>query len=167
MSKTIESTIEDLLAKIIENAGYALVRVHVSGGGKYAALQIMVERRDEVGMTVEDCAKISKLVSAQLESDKDLADKYDLEVSSPGIDRPLVKLKDYERFQGHVAKIDLEKPFGKHKRFQGAILSVTGSDVEFETETGPIKVAFDQIEKAKLVLTDKLLKAAQSGKVSH
>ena len=167
MSKALENKIADLVAKDIEIAGYALVRVHLSGGGKYATLQIMADRQDEAGMTVEDCAKISKLIMAKLESDKDLSDRFDLEVSSPGIDRPLVKIKDYDRFCGHVAKIELATPIGKQKRLQGTIAGVTGNEIEFETDTGSLKIAFDQIEKAKLVLTDKLLKAAQSGKVSH
>jgi len=127
----------------------------------------MAERHDGVGMTVEDCANISRLVTEKLEADKDLADRYDLEVSSPGIDRPLMKLQDYTRFQGHVAKVELNAPVDGQKRFQGKITQVAGNVIEFDADKVSVKVPFEQIEKAKLVLTDELLKAAASGKVSH
>jgi len=161
MSKNVESKIAALIAADMDAAGYDLVRVHISGNGKYAALQIMAERRDGIGMTVEDCAAISKAVTARLEADKDLADRYDLEVSSPGIDRPLVKLQDFDRFCGHVAKIELNAPVDGQRRFQGKIAAVSGDEVTFDTEKGVVKTAFAAIEKAKLVLTDDLLKAAR------
>ena len=167
MSKSVEKSITDLVAGDIVAAGYELVRVYISGNGKYAALQIMAERQDGAGMTVEDCAAISKLVSAKLEADAELADRYDLEVSSPGIDRPLMKLQDYARFQGHVAKVELEAPVEGQKRFQGKIARVSGDAIEFGTEKGLVNVAFAAIAKAKLVLTDELLKAASKGQVSH
>ena len=166
MSKAVENRIGSLIASDLDAAGYDLVRVHLSGGGKYAALQIMAERRDGVGMTVEDCAKISKAVLEKLEADKDLADRYDLEVSSPGIDRPLTKLADYVRFQGHVAKVDLNAPIEGQNRFQGKIVGEAGDVISFATEKSPINAPFDAIERAKLVLTDELLKAAASGKVN-
>jgi ribosome maturation factor RimP len=167
MSKAVESKITGLIAGNIEAAGYNLVRVQITGGGKYAALQIMAERHDGVGMTVEDCGKISRAVSDVIEADKDLADRYDLEVSSPGIDRPLTKLQDYPRFQGHVAKVELNAPIEGQRRFQGKIAAISGEVIEFDTEKGAVKAPFAAIEKAKLVLTDELLKAAASGKVSH
>jgi len=167
MSKAIEKKIYDLIVADIDGAGYGLVRVQITGGGKYAALQIMAERQDGIGMTVEDCARISKSITEKLEADKDLADKFDLEVSSPGIDRPLVKVQDYTRFVGHVAKVELNAPVDGQRRFQGKITGVSGEVVEFETDKGALRVAFETIEKAKLVLTDELLKAAASGKVSH
>ncbi len=167
MSKAVENKIAALIADDIGAAGYELVRVQIMGGGKYAALQIMAERKDGVGMTVEDCATISSGVSEKLEADAELADRFDLEVSSPGIDRPLVKIADYARFQGHVAKIELSAPREGQKRFQGAIVGVSDEEIEFGTEKGAIRVPFGAIERAKLVLTDALLKAAASGKVSH
>ncbi|MGB9151625.1 MAG: ribosome maturation factor RimP [Alphaproteobacteria bacterium] len=167
MSKSIESKIASLIAESIDAAGYDLVRVHLSGGGKYAALQIMAERRDNVGMTVEDCAAISRLVTEKLGADANLADKYDLEVSSPGIDRPLMKLQDYARFQGHVAKVELNTPLDGQKRFQGRIAQIEGDVIEFNAEKTSVKVPFGQIEKAKLVLTDELLKAARAVKGSR
>jgi ribosome maturation factor RimP len=160
MSKAVENKIASLIADDIDAAGYDLVRVYLSGGGKYAALQVMAERRDGKGMTVEDCAGISRLVSAKLEADADLADRYDLEVSSPGIDRPLMKLQDYARFQGHVAKVELNAPIEGQRRFQGKIAAVAGDVIEFDAAKTLLKVPFATIEKAKLVLTDELLKEA-------
>jgi ribosome maturation factor RimP len=167
MSKAVESKIATLIEADIEKAGYHLVRVHISGNGKYAGLQIMAERHDGVGMTVDDCAVISRQVSEKIEAEKDLADRYDLEVSSPGIDRPLTKLQDYPRFQGHVAKVELSAPVDGQKRFQGKIVQVAGEEIEFKTDKGSVNVKFALIEKAKLVLTDDLLKAAARGKVTH
>ena len=167
MSKAVENRIGSLIASDLDAAWYDLVRVHLSGGGKYAALQIMAERHDGIGMTVEDCARISRLVSEKVEADKDLADRYDLEVSSPGIDRPLVKPADYARFEGHVAKIEVGAPIEGQRRFQGKIAGVSGETVAVATEKGSVNIPFGAIERAKLVLTDELLKAAASGKVSH
>jgi ribosome maturation factor RimP len=167
MAKSVESRINELVAGDIAASGYELVRVLIKGNGKYATLQIMAERKDSVGMTVEDCVLISKSVSAMLEADKELADRFDLEVSSPGIDRPLMKLQDYTRFQGHIAKIELGTPVGGQKKFQGKIARVSDDAIEFGTEKGAVNVPFEAIAKAQLVLTDELLKAAASGKISH
>lgn len=166
MAKVVENKIEALIAAESAAAGYELVRVQVMGGGKYATLQIMAERQDGVGMTVEDCACISRLVSAKLEADADLADRYDLEVSSPGIDRPLVKLADFARFQGHVAKIEVGAPVEGQRRFQGTITGVEGEEILLDTDKGAVRLPFAGIERAKLVLTDALLKAAASGQVN-
>jgi ribosome maturation factor RimP len=167
MAKAVEKQIEDMIAGDIASAGYDLVRVQVTGSGKYTILQIMAERQDGKGMTVDDCAVISKAVTEKLEADKDLVDKYDLEVSSPGIDRPLIKPADYERFAGHVAKVELSAPQNGQRRFQGKIAGVKGEEVELAIEKGNVVIPFAAIEKAKLVLTDELLKAAASGKVTH
>jgi ribosome maturation factor RimP len=162
MSKVIESRITGLVATDIEAAGYDLVRVHLSGGGKYAALQIMAERKDGIGMNVEDCAAISRIVIAKFEGEKDLVDRYDLEVSSPGIDRPLMKPQDYVRFQGHVAKVELNTAIEGQRRFQGKIAEVSNDEIMFDVSKAVLKVPFTAIEKAKLVLTDELLKAAKA-----
>ena len=167
MSKAVETKVADLIAGAMDAAGYDLVRVLITGGGKYAALQIMAERRDGVGMTVEDCAAISRTVSERIEADAALAERFDLEVSSPGIDRPLMKAQDYARFQGHVAKVELNAPVNGQRRFQAKIARVSGDEVEFSTDKGALIVPVAAIERAKLVLTDELLKAAASGYASH
>ncbi|MDD3371188.1 MAG: ribosome maturation factor RimP [Alphaproteobacteria bacterium] len=164
MSKAAEKKIAGLIAGGIEEAGYDLVRVQITGGGKHATLQIMVDRKDEAGMTVDDCATVSCIVSPILEADADLASRYDLEVSSPGIDRPLVKLGDYKKYAGHLAKIELTAPIDGRRRFQGKIGKVEGDKIQVDTDKGSVTLPYETIEQAKLVLTDELIKAATSGK---
>ncbi len=161
MSKAVESKIADLIASKVEAAGYDLVRIQIMGGGKYATLQIMAERKDGVGMTVEDCAGLSDLVSTIIEADADLADRFGLEVSSPGIDRPLVRVKDYEKYVGLVAKVELSIPIEGQRRFQAKIKSVSGEEITFDADKKVLKVPFKDIERAKLVLTDELLKSRE------
>ena len=167
-SKPVERKISDLVVDNLATMGFELVRVQLMGGGRYATLQIMAERVDGAAMTVDDCAAISHAVSEKLDTDETLADRYTLEVSSPGIDRPLMRIKDFERFTGHVAKIELETPIegvaeGK-RRFQGDILKVIGDDVVsaaivFRSGTNEFSVPVKHIARAKLVLTDALLNA--------
>ena len=161
MSKAVENKIADLIASKIESAGYDLVRVLIMGGGKYATLQIMAERKDGVGMKVEDCEGISVLVSSIIEADAELADRFGLEVSSPGIDRPLVKVRDYEKYLGHVAKVELNVSVEGQRRIQAKINGVSGEEITFDADKKVLKVPFKDIERAKLVLTDELLKSRE------
>lgn len=167
--KAVETKVSNLVADDLSFIGYELVRVQALKGGEYMTLQIMAERLDAKPMTVDDCVKISHAISARLDSDESLNDRYTLEVSSPGIDRPLVRLKDYERFAGHVARIELQAPQenianGK-KRFQGSIVRINGqepdAEIEFRTDTGDVCVPMSSIARAKLVLTDALIGAAK------
>jgi ribosome maturation factor RimP len=169
--KATAQKISDLVADDLTAMGYDLVRVKLTPGGQYLTLQVMAERLDNKPMTVEDCVAISHAVSPKLDEADPLAARYTLEVSSPGIDRPLVRLKDFERFQGHLARIELDAPLAgiKHKRFQGSIVRVSGkahddAEIEFRTENGPVRVALSAIAKARLVLTDALMQAEQSRK---
>lgn len=171
-TKELEIQVNGMIASDLVALGYDLVRVELLGGGRYLTVQVMAERADGKPMTVSDCTKISHAISDRLDACDDLADRYTLEVSSPGIDRPLVRLKDFERYSGHVARIELEAPLddaaGKTKRFQGKIVRVTGSmpdaAVEFRTETGDVRVPLQSIARARLVLTDALLNAMGGGK---
>jgi ribosome maturation factor RimP len=161
----VETKINDLIASDLSAMGYELVRVQVTGGGQYATLQVMAERADGKPMTVEDCVAISHAASSKLDTDDTMADRYTLEVSSPGIDRPLIRLKDFERFAGHLARIELSAPLEvlgeKQRRFQGNIVRVKGQDndaaIEFRTDKGEISVPMIAIAKAKLVMTDQLV----------
>ena len=165
--KELEAHMNTVVVGDLNALGYDLVRVEPLGGGRYLTLQVMAERADGKPMTVNDCTKISHAISDRLDVFADLVDRYTLEVSSPGIDRPLVRLKDYERFTGHVARIELEVPEGsgegKKKRFQGSIVRVTGAapdaEIEFHTEAGDVRVSLQSIARARLVLTDALLNA--------
>ena len=145
--------------------GYELVRVHFGGGSGRPTLQIMAERIDSVAMTVEDCAEISRNVSALLDVEDPLESAYLLEISSPGIDRPLVRPQDYERFAGFEARLELARPVEGRKRFRGRIGELADGSVRIIEQDGEVRLPLDQIAKARLVLTDELL-AAPDGQAS-
>jgi ribosome maturation factor RimP len=152
------------IARIIEPAlgamGYRLVRVALTGARR-PTLQVMAERGDAAPMSVEDCAEISRSVSALLDVADPIADAYTLEVSSPGIDRPLVRPEDYERFAGCAAKIELSEPLDGRRRFQGRLLGCTGQHVRLVGEAGEVRLPLAAITRAKLVLTEDLLASAR------
>jgi len=153
------------IARMIEPSlgamGYRVVRVVVTSGRR-PTLQVMAERLDDVAMTVEDCAAISHSVSALLDVADPIAGAYTLEVSSPGIDRPLVRAEDYDRFSGYQAKIELSEPVGGRKRFRGRLLGVADGEIRLATDTGEARLPLGAVARAKLVLTDDLIAAAQS-----
>jgi ribosome maturation factor RimP len=130
-------------------------------GGKRRTLQVMAERRDGRPMTVDDCAEISRNVSAILDVEDPISGAYTLEVSSPGIDRPLLRPRDYERFSGHQAKIELLEPVDGRRRFRGRILGRDGDTVRLEVDDDIVELPIARIARAKLVLTDELLAASQ------
>ncbi|MCC7048449.1 MAG: ribosome maturation factor RimP [Alphaproteobacteria bacterium] len=140
--------------------GYELVRVQLSGGRDRPTLQVMAERADGKGMTVEDCTDISRAVSALLDVADPLPCAYLLEASSPGIDRPLIKPGDYERFVGHEARIETRWPIGGRKKFRGRIVGVVGDAVRVAQSEGQVDLPLAEIERAKLVLTDELIAAS-------
>ena len=153
--------IERLIEPSLEALGYRIVRV-VLTGSRGATLQVMAERRDEAPMSVEDCAEISRNVSALLDVADPVEGRYDLEVSSPGIDRPLVAREDYVRFAGFEAKLETARPIDGRKRFRGRLLGVDPSGaVRLALDgAGEVALPFETVAKAKLVLTDELLAAA-------
>jgi ribosome maturation factor RimP len=121
----------------------------------------MAERLDEVPMSVEDCAEISGSLSALLDVADPIAGSYMLEVSSPGIDRPLVRAEDYNRFAGFDARIELAEPLAGRRRFRGRLLGTDANEVRLLTEAGEIRLPLAAIGRAKLVLSDALIAAAQ------
>ena len=152
--------IAGIIEPSLDAMGYRLVRVAVLGAGR-ATLQIMAERRDDASMTVDDCADISRSVSALLDVADPIASAYTLEVSSPGIDRPLVRPEDYDRFAGFEARIEVSRPISGRKRFRGRLLGRSGDTVRLIAEAGEVEVPLSAIARAKLVLTDDLLALAQ------
>ena len=140
--------------------GLELVRVMVSGGQR-PTLQIMVERGDHAPTTLDDCAEASHAVSALLDVADPLPGAYRLEVTSPGIDRPLVRRADYERFAGFEARLETELPIEGRRRFRGRLLGLADDQVRLALPEGEQSIPLDAIKKAKLVLTDDLLAAAQ------
>lgn len=158
-----EQELATLFTPILADMGYELWRVQVSGANN-PTLQVMAERRDGVGMTVDDCAAISNALSELLETEDPFDDTYQLEVSSPGIDRPLVRPADYERFAGFDARIDTRELVEGRKRFKGRLHGLDGNNVIVEQDGKQVSVPFDAIHKAKLVLTDELIAAHQDNK---
>lgn len=158
LCKQVEQEITPALADM----GYEVVRVSLSGGDM-KTLQIMAERLDRVDMTVDDCADVSRTVSALLDVADPIAGRYTLEVSSPGLDRPLVRIADYDRFAGDIVKIELDHEINGRRRFKGRLkgTSDNGQNVCFDFEGTDMCVAFHDIVKAKLVLTDELIQKHQ------
>lgn len=140
--------------------GYRLVRVVITSGRR-ATLQVMAERLDDQPMTVDDCAQISHSVSVLLDVTDPIAGAYMLEISSPGIDRPLVRTEDYDRFSGFEAKIELARAIDGRKRFRGRLLGTLGGRLRLATENGETQLPLDAVARAKLVLTDDLIAAAR------
>ena len=150
--------IEAMIAPSLQAMGYEVVRVTFTGGRR-PTLQIMAERRDEAAMTVDDCATISHSVSALLDVADPIASSYDLEISSPGIDRPLVRRGDYERFAGFEAKIELQRPVDGRRRFRGRLLGLADDQVKLAVGAETVLLPLTAITRAKLVLTDELIAA--------
>ncbi|WP_374309627.1 ribosome maturation factor RimP [Dongia sp.] len=153
--------IADLIAPSIEALGYEVVRVTLAGSQR-KVLQIMAEPQDGRVMSVEDCARVSRAVSAILDVEDPISGAYSLEVSSPGIDRPLTRPKDFDRFAGHEAKIETHEPVDGRKRFKGILKGVAGESVKIDSEGAELALPLNQIAKAKLVLTDALIAAHEA-----
>lgn len=150
-----------LIAPLVADMGFRLVRVKFLSGAK-ARLQIMAEREDGA-MDVEDCARLSRAVSALLDVEDPVPGEYILEVSSPGIDRPLTRLEDFARFAGHEVRVELQRLMDGRKRFRGMLNGLDGESVLLADEAGTVhRLPFALIGDAKLVLTDALI--AQSMK---
>ena len=150
------SQLEPIIAPAVEAAGYRLVRLRLMGG-KTKTLQIMAERPDGT-MNVDDCARLSRALSEFLEREDPIESEYVLEVSSPGIDRPLTRLTDFARWAGHEAKLELAAPDATgRRRFKGIVLGLDGSDIAIDIEGQRFKFPFRAIADAKLVLTEKLI----------
>ena len=149
---------------VIESLGYRLVRVRVSSA-EGCTVQIMAERPDG-GMTVEDCETISRALSPVLDMADPIERAYRLEISSPGLDRPLVRKSDFERHKGHLVKIEMEIPVNGRKRFRGRLAGIEGEfaklhrDDAGEGEAADVLLPIEEMSEAKLVLTDELVTQA-------
>lgn len=160
----IDRRLAEIITPAIEDMGFELVRLRLMGG-KTPTLQIMAERPDGT-IEVDDCADISTAVSAILDVEDPITDPYTLEVSSPGIDRPLTRLKDFDSFEGFEAKLETTDLIDGRKRFRGVLAGTEGTEVlvnlpEQETGNDPVTIGleFDWLADAKLVLTDDLVRA--------
>lgn len=156
----LASRIYNLLEPAIAEMGYGLVRVRI-GGQKRIALQIMIERQDELPVSVDDCAEVSHLTSAILDVEDIMQGPWTLEISSPGIDRPLVKAKDFIAAIGFQAKFQFVTMMDGRKRLRGTIEAATQEIAEVRDEEGKIwQFPLSLVEEAKLILDDKLMQAS-------
>lgn len=150
----------DLLDPVAEATGYDIVRVRLMGGEQQRRLQVMAERPSDGDMNVEDCARLSRALSEVLDAADPITGEYVLEVSSPGVDRPLTRLKDFETYAGYEARLELDRLAEGRKRFRGQLVGVDGDSIsiDLEGEEHTALIPFAWIIDAKLVLTDQLMK---------
>ena len=150
-----------------EALGFELVRVKLSGADEERTLQVMAEDPATGQLVVEQCMALSRRVSERIDAIEEGGEElvhgaYNLEVSSPGIDRPLTRAKDYANWAGHEANLSLTEPVGDHRKLRGELLGIEGDVVSVEDrKAGRIEVPLAQIRSAKLVLTDKLIAATR------
>ena len=152
----IDRRMAEIITPVIEDMGFELVRVRLMSG-KSTTLQVMADRPDG-GIEVDELALISQSISAVMDVEDPILDEYTLEVSSPGIDRPLTRLKDFEMFEGYEAKIETGELIDGRRRFKGELAGVEDDEVLINVEEGTIGLKFDWLTDAKLVLTDDLIK---------
>jgi ribosome maturation factor RimP len=158
----------ELLDPVAEAAGYELVRVRLMSGSQSRRLQIMAERPAKDGewgdMNVDDCTRLSRAVSEVLDAADPIEGDYLLEVSSPGIDRPLTRLKDFETYEGLEARLELDRLADGRKRFKGELAGIDGENVALnqEGEDETVLIPFAWITEAKLVMNDELMKRGAS-----
>jgi ribosome maturation factor RimP len=155
----IDRRLADIVQPVIEGMGFELIRLRLMGG-KTRVLQIMADRPDG-GIGVDECGDISTAVSATLDVEDPIEDNYLLEVSSPGIDRPLTRLKDFETWKGWEARIETSELIDGRRRFKGDLAGVEGDEVLITLQEGgeevTIGLRFDWLSDAKLVLSDELI----------
>ena len=152
----IDRRMAEIITPVIEDMGFELVRVRLMSG-KETILQIMADR-PEGGIEVDDLALINQALGAVLDVEDPITEEYTLEVSSPGIDRPLTRLKDFDMFEGYEAKIETEELIDGRRRFKGELAGIDGDEVLINVAEGTVGLKFDWLTDAKLVLTDELIK---------
>lgn len=159
----------ELIDPIAESLGLAVVRVRLMGGEHRRRLQIMAERPSDHEIGVEDCARLSRAVSEVFDQIDPIAGEYVLEVSSPGIDRPLTRLEDFETFAGLEARLETDRLVEGRRRFRGILAGVEGSDVavDLEGEADTALIPFAWLAEAKLVMTDDLLERGAAGRAAR
>jgi ribosome maturation factor RimP len=152
----MDRRLAEIITPVIEDMGFELVRVRLMGG-KAPILQVMADKPDG-GIEVDDCAEISNMLSATLDVEDPILDAYTLEVSSPGIDRPLTRLKDFDAYEGYEAKLETAELIDGRRRFKGVLAGIDGDEVLINVDEGTIGLKFDWLSDAKLVLSDELIK---------
>jgi ribosome maturation factor RimP len=161
----MDRRIADIIQPTVEGMGFELIRVRLMGG-KTMRLQIMAERPDG-GMHVDECAELSHAISAVLDVEDPIDREYALEVSSPGIDRPLTRPQDFERWAGWEARLETDDLIDGRKRFNGQLRGVEDGDILIDIDKGTIGLKFEWLADAKLVLTDELIADSLKGRVAQ
>jgi len=160
--KWIAEKVERLVEPAIEAMGFELVRIRLTGDQR-RVLQVMAEPHETMTMTVDNCAALSRTIAALLDVEDPIPGEYVLEVSSPGIDRPLVKPRDFERFAGYEIKLEAARVIDGQRRFRGRLKGIVDGYVQLELKSGEAKIAHADIASAKLVLNDDLLAQQKTG----
>ena len=158
----IDRRITEIITPVIEDMGFEVVRVRLMSG-KETVLQIMAQKPDGT-IEVDECGEISTAVSAVLDVEDPILDQYNLEVSSPGIDRPLTRLKDFDQWEGFEAKVETEELIDGRRRFKGPLAGTDGDEVLITIDEGTIGLKFEWLSDAKLVLTDELIRDVLRGR---
>lgn len=154
--------LQDMIEPVVENLGYELVRV-ITIGQVNSTLQVMIDIPDHSReITVDDCATVSRALSDLLDEKDPIKDKYSLEVSSPGLDRPLTKIEHFERYIGYEIKLETENKVENRKRFKGKVTNVDNENIIIAMDSEEYTIPFSEINKAKLVLTDELWEEYQA-----
>ena len=160
-AKTAEDrALLELIEPVAESLGLDIVRVRLMGGTLRRRLQIMAERPSDHDIAVEECARLSRAVSEVLDAADPISGEYLLEVSSPGVDRPLTRQSDFDLFEGFEARLETDRMIEGRKRFKGTVAGTDGDNIaiDLEGETDTALIPFAWLVEAKLVLTDELLK---------
>jgi len=158
----IDRRIAEIITPVVEDMGFEIVRIRLMTG-KESILQIMAQGPDG-NIEVDACAKISTAVSATMDVEDPILDAYTLEVSSPGIDRPLTRLKDFVKWEGFEAKIETDELIDGRRRFKGQLAGVEGDEILITISEGTIGLKFEWLSDAKLVLTDELIRDVLRGR---
>lgn len=152
----VEERVIALIEPTASGLGYRIVRVRVSGNRR-KRLQIMAERVSDGEMGIDDCTRLSRALSPVFDLEDPIQGEYDLEVSSPGIDRPLMRIEDFERFIGHEAKVETAAMVDGRRRWKGVITAAAGDEITLVGDHGEAVLKFSALSDARLVLTDKLI----------
>ncbi|MDG0988981.1 MAG: ribosome maturation factor RimP [Yoonia sp.] len=158
----IDRRIVEIITPVVEDMGFEVVRIRLMTG-KESILQVMAQSPDGT-IEVDDCGKISTAISAVMDVEDPILDAYNLEVSSPGIDRPLTRLKDFAQWEGFEAKIETDELIDGRRRFKGQLAGVEGDEVLITISEGTIGLKFEWLSDAKLVLTDELIRDVLRGR---
>jgi ribosome maturation factor RimP len=151
MASPLENQLEMLFSDMIDEKGFELVRISYRDG----ILQIMAEPKDrDLEMTVEHCANISRAAARILDEQDPITSQYRLEVTSPGVSRPLIKREDYVRFQGELVKVTISALIDGRRRFHGRLIGINNDKIELDTSFGPVSLDYGLVEAAKLDPTE-------------